>query len=103
ALALSRPQARPGVDALLRTADVVLHNFRVGVAERLGIDAESLAAVNPGAVQCHARAGGAERRGIDAESLAAVNPGAVHCHASAFGGRGPRAAYPGNDALMQAV
>jgi crotonobetainyl-CoA:carnitine CoA-transferase CaiB-like acyl-CoA transferase len=76
ALDITDPQARPVVDALLRTADVVLHNFRVGVAERLG---------------------------IDAESLAAVNPGAVHCHASAFGGRGPRAAYPGNDALMQAV
>jgi crotonobetainyl-CoA:carnitine CoA-transferase CaiB-like acyl-CoA transferase len=76
ALDITDPQARPVVDALLRTADVVLHNFRVGVAERLG---------------------------IDADSLAAVNPGAVHCHASAFGGRGPRAAYPGNDALMQAV
>ncbi len=76
ALDITDPAARPVVDRLLRTADVVLHNFRVGVAERLG---------------------------IDAESLAEVNPGAIHCHASAFGGRGPRAAYPGNDALMQAV
>jgi crotonobetainyl-CoA:carnitine CoA-transferase CaiB-like acyl-CoA transferase len=54
----------------------VLHNFRVGVAERLG---------------------------IDEATVAALNPGAVHCHASAFGPSGPRAKLPGNDALMQAV
>jgi crotonobetainyl-CoA:carnitine CoA-transferase CaiB-like acyl-CoA transferase len=76
AIDITDPAARPVVEALLRSADVVLHNFRVGVAERLG---------------------------IDAESLAALNPGAVHCHASAFGSYGPRARQPGNDALMQAV
>jgi crotonobetainyl-CoA:carnitine CoA-transferase CaiB-like acyl-CoA transferase len=57
-------------------ADVVLHNFRVGVAERLG---------------------------IGEEDVARLNPGAVYCHASAFGTTGRRAAFPGNDALMQAV
>ena len=76
ALDITDPAARPIVESLLRSADVVLHNFRVGVAERLG---------------------------IDADTVAALNPGAVHCHASAFGSRGPRATYPGNDALMQAV
>ncbi|HEX5945576.1 MAG TPA: CoA transferase [Acidimicrobiales bacterium] len=76
ALDITDPAARPIVESLLRVADVVLHNFRVGVAERLG---------------------------IDADTVAALNPGAVHCHASAFGSRGPRATYPGNDALMQAV
>jgi crotonobetainyl-CoA:carnitine CoA-transferase CaiB-like acyl-CoA transferase len=76
ALDLGAPEARPVVDALLGWADVVLHNFRVGVAERLGIDEATVA----------------ER-----------NPGAVHCHASAFGPRGPRARFPGNDALMQAL
>src|SRR5262249_26035810 len=57
-------------------ADVVMHNFRVGVSERLG---------------------------IDEETVARLNPNAVYCHASAFGSTGPRATYPGNDALMQAV
>jgi crotonobetainyl-CoA:carnitine CoA-transferase CaiB-like acyl-CoA transferase len=76
AIDITDPAARPVVEALLRSTDVVLHNFRVGVAERLG---------------------------IDADSVAALNPGAVHCHASAFGPRGPRAMSPGNDALMQAV
>jgi crotonobetainyl-CoA:carnitine CoA-transferase CaiB-like acyl-CoA transferase len=54
----------------------VLHNFRVGVAERLR---------------------------IDEAAVTAVNPGAVYCHASAFGPTGPRVKYPGNDALMQAL
>ncbi len=76
ALDIGAPEARPVVEALLGWADVVLHNFRVGVAERLGID--------------------------DA-AVARLNPGAVHCHASAFGPHGPRARYPGNDALMQAL
>ena len=76
ALNISDPAAKPVVDELLRGADVVLHNFRVGVAERLG---------------------------IDADSAVALRPGVVHCHASAFGSHGPRAKDPGNDALMQAV
>ena len=76
ALDISVPQARPVLDRLLAGADVVLHNFRVGVAERLG---------------------------IGEEDVARLNPGAVYCHASAFGTIGRRAAFPGNDALMQAV
>jgi crotonobetainyl-CoA:carnitine CoA-transferase CaiB-like acyl-CoA transferase len=76
ALDITSPQARPVLDRLLAEADVVLHNFRVGVAERLG---------------------------IDAATLARLNPDAVYCHASAFGPAGPRAMFPGNDALMQAV
>jgi crotonobetainyl-CoA:carnitine CoA-transferase CaiB-like acyl-CoA transferase len=76
ALDLQAPEARPIVERLIRWADVVLHNFRVGVAERLG---------------------------IDEETVARLNPHAVYCHASAFGSTGPRATYPGNDALMQAV
>ncbi len=76
ALDLGDASARPVVEELLRGADVVLHNFRVGVAERLG---------------------------IDEETVAGLNPRAVHCHASAFGSSGPRARFPGNDALMQAL
>jgi crotonobetainyl-CoA:carnitine CoA-transferase CaiB-like acyl-CoA transferase len=53
-----------------------MHNFRVGVSERLR---------------------------IDEATVARLNPSAVYCHASAFGSRGPRALDPGNDALMQAL
>ncbi|MFI0355014.1 CoA transferase [Actinomadura sp. 9N407] len=76
ALDIGAPEARAAVERLLASADVVLHNFRVGVAERLG---------------------------IGEETVARLNPDAVYCHASAFGTTGPRAALPANDALMQAV
>jgi crotonobetainyl-CoA:carnitine CoA-transferase CaiB-like acyl-CoA transferase len=76
ALDIASPEARPVVERLLRWADVVLHNFRVGVSERLG---------------------------MDEETVARLNPHAVYCHASAFGTAGARATYPGNDALMQAL
>ena len=76
AMDINSPAARPVVERLLGWADVVLHNFRVGVAERLA---------------------------IDEATVAELNPRAVYCHASAFGSTGPRARFPGNDALMQAV
>jgi crotonobetainyl-CoA:carnitine CoA-transferase CaiB-like acyl-CoA transferase len=37
---------------LVKTADVVAHNMRYGTPEKLGIDYESLRAVNPGIVYC---------------------------------------------------
>ncbi len=76
AMDINAPSARPVVERLIQWADVVLHNFRVGVSERLG---------------------------IDEETVARLNPQAVYCHASAFGTTGPRARFPGNDALMQAL
>jgi crotonobetainyl-CoA:carnitine CoA-transferase CaiB-like acyl-CoA transferase len=76
ALDIGASQARPVVEALLDWADVVLHNFRVGVSTRLG---------------------------IDEETVARHRPDAVYCHASGFGPTGPRAKSPGNDALMQAL
>src|SRR5436190_954907 len=76
ALDLNAPEARPVVERLIKWADVVLHNFRVGVSARLG---------------------------IDEQTVARLNPNAVYCHASGFGTTGPRAAFPSNDALMQAV
>lgn len=76
AMDINAPEARPIVERLIRWADVVLHNFRVGVSERLG---------------------------IDEATVGRLNPEAVYCHASAFGPTGPRARFPGNDALMQAL
>ncbi|MEN2740613.1 CoA transferase [Microbacterium sp. X-17] len=76
ALDLGRPEARPVVERLLAWADVVIHNFRVGVAERLGIGADA-------ALQ--------------------INPGIVYCHSTALGDRGARVTDPSNDALVQAL
>lgn len=75
ALDLKSPAARPVLDDLLRSSDVVLHNMRLGAASRLGLD-------GPG--------------------LRAVNPHLVFSHVSAYGTVGPMATMPGYDPTAQA-
>lgn len=48
---------------LVRTADVIVENFRVGVLDKLGIGYEALAAVNPGIVYGAVRGFGDPRTG----------------------------------------
>lgn len=62
--------------ALVETADVVIENFRPGVAERLGI--------------------GYER-------LNNINPRLIYASISGFGQTGPYANYPGYDLIAQAM
>ncbi len=47
ALDLKQPDALAAVHKLVAETDVVAHNFRPGVAERLGVDYATLAAINP--------------------------------------------------------
>lgn len=47
ALDLKTPEARAAVLELLRTADVVVNNFRPGVMERMGFGYEDLKKINP--------------------------------------------------------
>jgi formyl-CoA transferase len=61
---------------LIKTADVLVENFRPGTAERLGLGHETL------------------RR---------INPRLVYCSISAFGQSGPYADKPGFDTLGQAM
>ncbi|MEJ5222132.1 MAG: CoA transferase, partial [Tepidiforma sp.] len=52
AIDLSRPEAREVVHRLAKDADVVVINYRPGVAEELGIDYETLSAINPRLIYC---------------------------------------------------
>jgi crotonobetainyl-CoA:carnitine CoA-transferase CaiB-like acyl-CoA transferase len=74
-LDLKSPLGRDLFLELARTADVVLDNYRLGVRERLG---------------------------IGYEALKAVNPRIISCSCNTFGARGPDAARPGFDPLIQA-
>lgn len=47
AIDLTKPEGRDILLRLVRKADLVMQNFRQGVAERLGVDAASLLAINP--------------------------------------------------------
>jgi crotonobetainyl-CoA:carnitine CoA-transferase CaiB-like acyl-CoA transferase len=73
---LKRPAGREILRRLIEWADVVHHNVRSDAAARLG---------------------------IDADSVAAINPRAVFCHVSAFGPHGDKQKYSSYDPQMQAV
>ncbi|MBW8814450.1 MAG: CoA transferase [Caulobacterales bacterium] len=74
-LDLKQTAARELFLDLVRDADVVIDNYRLGVRARLGIDYPAL-------------------RGI--------NPRIISCSINAYGDTGPRAARPGFDPLLQA-
>lgn len=74
-LDLKSPDGLEVVRRLAASADVLVHNYRVGVIERLGL-------------------------GYDV--LKEVNPRLVYCAISAFGGTGPRAEKPAVDLIAQA-
>ena len=75
-LDLSKPAAAAVVRRLTEQADVVLANNRPDVAGRLG---------------------------IDYDTLAAINPSIIYCEGSAFGHDGPDAHRPGYDIIIQAM
>jgi crotonobetainyl-CoA:carnitine CoA-transferase CaiB-like acyl-CoA transferase len=76
ALDIRDPRGREILLALVRRADVLIHNFRPGVAERLG---------------------------YDYPTLRAVNPRLVYAWITAYGAEGPHAGRPGYDLLFQAL
>jgi crotonobetainyl-CoA:carnitine CoA-transferase CaiB-like acyl-CoA transferase len=75
-LDLKHPDGRQAFYDLVRQADLVTDNYRVGVRERLGVD--------------YAR-------------LAAVNPRIITCSSTAYGPAGPLALEPGFDTVLQAL
>ncbi|MCC0052937.1 MAG: CoA transferase [Rhodobiaceae bacterium] len=52
ALDLKSEHGRASLDALVRAADVLVEQFRPGVLDRLGFDAETLEALNPRLIVC---------------------------------------------------
>ncbi len=77
AVDLSRPEGREILLRLLKTADVLVENFKTGTLERWGI-------------------------GYD-QFLKDRFPRLIHCRVSGFGADGPLGGYPGYDAVVQAM
>ena len=75
-LDLGKPAGREVVDRLVPAADVVVENFRPGVKQRLG---------------------------IDYDRLAGLNPRLVYASISGFGQGGPYADRPGYDQIVQGM
>ena len=68
---LQKPEGRQLVQRLAKNADVVVINYRHGVATRLGIDYETLSADNPGLIYCRLTGFGTQNR---AATWAATDP-----------------------------
>ena len=76
AVDLKAPEGRAIVQRLATTADVVMENMRPGVVERLG---------------------------VDYETLRALNPRLIYLSVTAFGPDGPRSERPGYDPVFQSM
>lgn len=75
ALDLKRPEGLAVLHRMVAQSDVVIESFRTGVADRLG---------------------------IDYETLRKLRPGLIHASISGFGRSGPLADMPGYDMMVQA-
>ena len=75
-LDLKQPEGVAVLKRLVETADVLVENYRPGVAKRLG---------------------------VDWETLAAINPRLIYCSVSGFGQTGPYAARGGYDLIAQGM
>ena len=76
AIDLKSPEGKAVLLELVKTADVFLQNYRPGVAKRLG---------------------------VDYESLSAVNPRLVYVSMSGYGEDGPYLDWPGQDLIVQGL
>lgn len=76
AIDLKSPEGRDIIKKLVVKADVFIQNYRAGVAGRLG---------------------------VDYETLAAINPKLIYVSMSGYGETGPYAKRPGQDLLLQAM
>ena len=72
---LKHPAGRELIHRLVQTVDIVVINYRHGVARRLG---------------------------IDYETLSALNPALIYCRLTGFGVHNSRAETPATDPMMQA-
>lgn len=76
AIDMKAPHGKEVLTRLLTSCDVVVHNMRVGVAERLG---------------------------IDYEAVQKLRPGVIYAHSTAYGATGPDSLKPGFDPLFQSL
>ncbi|HUD27331.1 MAG TPA: CaiB/BaiF CoA-transferase family protein [Novosphingobium sp.] len=72
----SKPEGQEILRELVKTADVLIENYKVGDLKRFG---------------------------LDYESLREINPRLIYCSVTGFGQTGPMAALPGYDGLFQAT
>ncbi len=76
ALDMRKPEAMEIIQRLVSETDVLLENYRPGVADKIG---------------------------IGYKAMSVINPRLVYCSVSGFGAEGPLASYPATDPLIQGM
>jgi crotonobetainyl-CoA:carnitine CoA-transferase CaiB-like acyl-CoA transferase len=97
ALDLKAADGRPVIEELMRRADLIQHNFRPGVAERLGIDYESARRFNPDVIYSYAPGYGSDGPKSRLQSFAPLHSGFVGIHSEASGEGNPPMQTFGNE------
>ncbi len=101
AVDLFTDEGRQIAEELIRRADIVLHTYRGGVAQRMRLDADSARKINPRIVYHHGVGYGADgpyaRRAAFAPTIAAASGWALRC-----GGGGPEGVDLTIDEIKQA-
>jgi len=75
-LDLKSSEGNAAIKELVRESDVIINNFKAGTMQRLG---------------------------LDYDTLAEINPGVVYCSITGFGETGPYKDMPGYDFIIQAM
>lgn len=76
AIDITQPEGQAILHEMVKTADVVIENYKAGSLQKYG---------------------------LDYETLSVLNPNLVYCSITGFGQTGPRAAEPGYDFIIQGM
>lgn len=85
AIDLKDTSSRPWIERLLASVDIVQHNFRPGVAERLAVDAATVRALNPRVIYDYAPGFGSTGPKSGRQSFAPLHSGFVGIQVEAAG------------------
>jgi crotonobetainyl-CoA:carnitine CoA-transferase CaiB-like acyl-CoA transferase len=95
---LKTAEGRAVVHDLVRSADIVIHNYRPGKVEKIALDYQTLAAINPQLIYCHLPGFGSSGPRAHQKSFAPLQSGFTGLLFEAAGaGNKPVASAEGNE------
>ncbi|MGE0383170.1 MAG: CaiB/BaiF CoA transferase family protein [Gammaproteobacteria bacterium] len=97
AVNLKEPDGREIGQRLARWADVIQHNLRPGAAERLGLDYETVRALNPQVIYAYSAGWGSDGPDARRQGFAPLYSGYVGLHHEAAGAGNPPLQPIGNE------
>ncbi|WP_100013166.1 CaiB/BaiF CoA transferase family protein [Lentibacillus sediminis] len=97
------PPFQDGVSAYYLCANRNKKSITLDLKSHEGIEAIKKLVIESDVIINNFRSGTMQRLGLDYETLAAINPGIVYCSITGFGETGPYQDMPGYDFIIQAM